>query len=202
MSRIGIMGGTFNPIHQGHIMLAQKSHEQFQLDKILVIPNKLPTYKDTDELLDSDYRSKMVQLAIRDFPYMEFSDMELRRTGATYTVDTLETLKKSCPEDEFFFILGGDSLVHLHEWRSYQKILTLSAILCAKREDADLPDLYAARESLLVQVPEARIYFLETPMVNISSTEIREHLYSDCSIAQWLPNTVYDFIIQNHLYIS
>lgn len=202
MGKIGIMGGTFNPIHNGHLMLAQAAFQQFQLDKILVIPNRLPAYKDTDELLDSNHRSQMVRLAISQYPYMEFSDMELRRSGATYTVDTLNELHEKYPEQEFYFILGGDSLIHFTEWRRYDEILKLAVILCAKREDADLPELCKARNKLTEQVTEARIEWLDTPMMDISSTEIRESVHNDDAIAKWLPDSVFHYIQEHQLYIS
>lgn len=200
MSRIGIMGGTFNPIHQGHLMLAQKAYEQFGLDKILVIPNKLPAYKDRDELLDSRQRSRMVQLAIADYPYMEFSDMELTRSGPTYTIDTLQTLKQEYPEDNFYFILGGDSLTDLHKWRAYQEILTLAIILCARRNDADVPELERIKQRLEAEVTEAQIYIMDTPMMNISSTEIREQLQSGKKSPQGIPEAVLSFIQEHELY--
>lgn len=200
MGRIGILGGTFNPIHRGHLMLAQAAYEQFELDRILVIPNKLPTYKDRDELLDSKQRSEMVRVAISPFPYMEFSDIELKRKGATYTIDTLRILKEQYPKNQFAFIMGGDSLLYFHKWREYQEILKLTEILCAKRDEADLPELEDARRKLMDDMPSARIFFMDTPMIPISSTEIREHLYSDPEMVQWLPEGVWDFIQEHHLY--
>lgn len=200
MSKIGIMGGTFNPIHKGHLTLAQSSYEQFHLDRILVIPNKLPTYKDTDELLDSRHRSRMVKLAIAPFPYMDFSDMELKRAGATYTADTLLELRRRYPDDTFYFILGGDSLLHLQEWRRYKDILTLAVILCAGRGDADTACLEQVKAELLRQVPEARIYFLDTPDMDISSTALRDSLYTDAAMRQWIPEDVYQYIINHRLY--
>lgn len=200
MSRIGIMGGTFNPIHQGHLMLAQKAYEQFNLDKVLVIPNKLPAYKEQDELLDSRQRSRMVQLAIDDFPYMEFSDLELTRSGATYTIDTLQELKQKYPNDKLYFILGGDSLMDLHKWRAYQDILTLAVILCARRNDADIPELEQAKKRLLHTVPTAEIYIMDTPMMDISSTEIRDHLQAGDQEPRWVPEAVLTFIQEHHLY--
>ena len=200
MSRIGIMGGTFNPIHQGHLMLAQKAYEQFELDKVLVIPNKLPAYKDQDELLDSKQRSRMVQLAIADYPYMEFSDLELTRSGPTYTIDTLQSLKQEYPEDDFYFILGGDSLTDLHKWRAYKEILTLTVILCARRNDADVPELEQIKLRLEAEVAEAQIYIMDTPMMNISSTEIREQLQSGEKAPQGIPEAVLMFIQEYDLY--
>lgn len=200
MSRIGIMGGTFNPIHQGHLMLAQKAYEQFELDKVLVIPNKLPAYKDQDELLDSKQRSRMVQLAIADYPYMEFSDLELTRSGPTYTIDTLQSLKQEYPEDDFYFILGGDSLADLHKWRAYKEILTLTVILCARRNDADVPELEQIKLWLEAEVAEAQIYIMDTPMMNISSTEIREQLQSGEKAPQGIPEAVLTFIQEYDLY--
>lgn len=202
MSKIGIMGGTFNPIHLGHIMLAKAGYQQFQLDKVLVIPNKLPAYKDTDELLDSKHRSRMVQIAIQDYPYMEFSDMELRRTGATYTIDTLRELSGLYPNDQFYFILGGDSLVHLREWREYQEILKLAVILCAKRNGADMVTLDTMRMELLQEVKDSRILFLDTPMMDISSTDIRDNIQEKDVISQWLPDGVYQYIEKHQLYMG
>lgn len=200
MSRIGIMGGTFNPIHQGHIILAQESYRQFRLDKVLVIPNKLPAYKDTDELLDSKQRSEMVQLAIKPYPYMEFRGIELERNGPTYTIDTLRELKQTSPQDTFFFILGGDSLVSLHKWRSYEAILRLTVILCAIREDAGRKELEAARDRLIARVPEAEIQFLDTDLLDISSTRIREEFYTNPDLVAWIPSEVRAFIQEHHLY--
>lgn len=200
MSRIGIMGGTFNPIHQGHLMLAQKAYEQFGLDKVLVIPNKLPAYKDRDELLDSKQRSRMVQLAIADYPYMEFSDLELTRSGPTYTIDTLQSLKQEYPEDDFYFILGGDSLTDFHKWRAYKEILTLAVILCARRNDADVPELEQIKLRLEAEVAEAQIYIMDTPMMNISSTEIREQLQSGEKAPQGIPEAVLAYIYEYDLY--
>lgn len=202
MSRIGIMGGTFNPIHQGHIILAQQSYQQFGLDKVLVIPNKLPAYKDTDELLDSKQRSDMVRLAIEPYPYMEFLGLELERKGPTYTIDTLRELKQASPQDTFFFIMGGDSLVSLHKWRSYEAILQLAVILCAKREDAGRKELEDARDRLILRVPEAEIHFLDTELMDISSTKIREEFYTNPELAAWLPVKVREFIQKHHLYMA
>lgn len=202
MGRLGIMGGTFNPIHQGHIILAQESYRQFQLDRVLVIPNKLPAYKDTDELLNAKQRSEMVQLAIQPFPYMKFLDIELRRTGATYTIDTLQELRQMYPDEKLFFILGGDSLLTFHEWCSYEEILKIAVILCAVRKDAGAEALQAVREQLYARVPEAEIYFLNTELLDISSTKIREEFYTNPSLADWLPKGVDSFIREHHLYQS
>ena len=200
MSNIGILGGTFNPIHQGHLMLAKKSFEQFTLDRILVMPNHMPAYKDTDELLDANHRSEMVRLAIQDIPYLEFSDMELHRAGATYTIDTLLDLHHTHPNDKFYFIVGADSLVELDKWYRYRDILKLAALICAKRTGTADSQLREAKSAWIVQVPEAEIYFLEMPKMDISSTDIREGLSRDDSLHIWLPDAVYAYICRHHLY--
>lgn len=202
MSKIGILGGTFNPIHLGHIMLAKVAYQQFQLDKVLVIPNNLPAYKDTDDLLNSSHRSRMVQIAIKKYPYMEFSDMELERKGATYTIDTLRELSRQYPDNQFYFIMGGDSLVHLREWREYPEILKLAVILCAGRDEADITTLDAIKNDLLQEIPGADIRFLDIPLMDISSTDIREHIQEKDIISQWLPYEVYQYIKEHELYMG
>lgn len=200
MERIGIMGGTFNPIHKGHIRLAQAAYNQYGLTKVLVIPNKLPAYKDCDELLSTSQRSDMVRLAIQPYDYMEFNDMELKRSGATYTIDTMQILHQNYPDTEFYFILGGDSLVHFQEWRKYQDILRLTTILCARRDDSGFSELEQARAELIQQVPEAKILYLDTPLFDISSTRIRDELKDDPTLSRWLPEAVYHYIREHHLY--
>lgn len=202
MKKIGIMGGTFNPIHNGHLMLAERSYQQYALDQVLVIPNKLPAYKDTDELLDARQRSEMVKLAIQPYSYMQYSDMELRRQGITHTVDTLMELNRQYPDDQFYFILGADSLVHFEEWYQYREILKLAVILCAGRDGLECEKLDPIRENLLSQVPEARIAYLDTPMMDISSTDIRERIAQKEQVMNWIPKPVYQYIMENHLYTA
>ena len=202
MKKIGIMGGTFNPIHNGHLMLAERSYRQYVLDQVLVIPNKLPAYKDTDELLDARQRSEMVKLAIQPYSYMQYSDMELRRQGITHTVDTLMELNRQYPDDQFYFILGADSLVHFEEWYQYREILKLAVILCAGRDGLECEKLDPIREKLLSQVPEARIAYLDTPMMEISSTDIRERIAQKEWVMNRIPKPVYQYIMENHLYMA
>jgi nicotinate-nucleotide adenylyltransferase len=200
MQRIGIMGGTFNPIHNGHLMLAREAYQQFHLDRILVMPNKFPGYKNAAELLSSDYRKAMVCLAIQDYPYMEYSDIELKREGNTYTIDTLNELHAKHPDTEYYFILGGDSLLHLHEWYQYQNILKEAVILCARRDTADYDTLEQVRQTLLQENPDAHIELLHTRMLDISSSELRMMIQEHKDITGLVPHAVKDYIEANHFY--
>lgn len=200
VEKIGIMGGTFNPIHNGHLMLAQSAYRQFHLDRILVIPNRLPVYKEAKELLTPDMRSEMIRLAIKDYPYMSFSDIELKRSGPTYSIDTIRELHRLYPDAQLHFIIGGDSLVHFREWREYPSLLRECAFLCAPRPGADPQVLYAAREELLLEVPEGQISFLDVPMMDISSTEIRNAIREHRSTMEWIPAEVRNYIDKYQLY--
>lgn len=202
MQRVGIMGGTFNPIHNGHIMLAREAYEQFHLNSVLVMPNKLPVYKDTKLLLSSEHRKNMVQLAIQDYPYMVYSDIELEREGNTYTIDTLNELHKNHPEVEYYFIMGGDSLVHFHEWNQYEKILKEAVLLCARRGDADYETLEQIRDALLEKHPDARIEFLHTDLIDISSSELRDMIQEKKDISKWIPESVMNYMKKEQLYTN
>lgn len=200
VEKIGIMGGTFNPIHNGHLMLAQCAYRQFHLDRILVIPNRLPVYKESKELLAPDLRSEMIRLAIKDYPYMRFSDIELKRSSPTYSIDTIRELHRLYPNARLYFIIGGDSLTHFREWREYSNLLRECAFLCAPRPGADFQTLYAAREKLLQEVPEGQILFLNVAMMDISSTEIRNAIREHQSTAEWIPAEVRTYIDEHQLY--
>ncbi|MBQ9563768.1 MAG: nicotinate (nicotinamide) nucleotide adenylyltransferase [Lachnospiraceae bacterium] len=115
--RIGIMGGTFNPIHLGHLILAENAYRQLDLDVVWFMPSGKPPHKPNTEILPNEDRVHMVELAIEGTPYFELSLLEIDRQGITYTVDTLEYLTKTRPEDQFFFLAGADSLYQFETWR-------------------------------------------------------------------------------------
>ena len=135
--KIGIMGGTFNPIHNGHLVLGEMAYEQFGLDKVLLMPNKKPYYKTTLDSISEEDRSEMVRIAASENDHFEFSDIELKRNEITYTVDTLEELTQQFPGNEYYFILGKDSLDYLEKWKDADRIMELTKIIAACRNDLD-----------------------------------------------------------------
>ena len=201
MQRVGIMGGSFNPIHIGHLMLAKEAYHQFNLDYVLVMPNRHPVYKDASQLLSDDKRAQMIKLAIQNDSYLVYSDLELKRSGNTYTVDTLYELHEKHPDTEYYFILGGDSLAYLDQWYQYEKILEQAVILCARRGKNDYNQLVEIREHLVENNPKARIEFLKTDFVPISSSELRIRLSRHEDVSDWIPGNVLSYIIENKLYM-
>ncbi len=115
-SKIGIMGGTFNPIHFAHLILAESAYEELNLDKILFMPSKKPPHKLNESIESDEHRIQMIQLAIKSNPHFDLSCVELEREGITYTADTLEELNRNYPQDEFYFIIGADSLFQIEDW--------------------------------------------------------------------------------------
>ena len=138
MARIGILGGTFNPVHKGHLVMAQKAYEQLALSEVWFMPSKRPPHKDQSQLVSDTDRKAMIQLSIAETEYFKLSEMELLRSGTTYTIDTLRQLKKEYPKDEFYFILGADSLYQLESWKEAEAIFKMAHILCAPRYPSTL----------------------------------------------------------------
>ena len=131
--KIGIMGGTFNPIHFGHLLLAETAFHQFKLDEILIMPTKNPYYKKISNSVTEEDRVTMVELAIEDNQHFRLSKEELNREGTTYTVETLSHLTRKHPEYEYYFIMGADSLYHIESWKEPEKILNMAVIVVAGR---------------------------------------------------------------------
>ena len=183
MKKIGILGGTFNPIHHGHLILGQAAKEEFGLDEILVMPTKNPAYKKISGGVSEKNRVDMIKLAIRDFPYFKFSDIELKREGTTYTVDTLRELTKQDTDCRYYFIMGADSLYQIETWKDPGQIFTMADILVATRNDS-------------------RSYHLSSPSIEISSNDIRKRCSNGLSIHFFLPEDVIDYIERNDLYGS
>ena len=134
--QVGIMGGTFDPIHNGHLTLAQKAYEQFSLDKILFMPSGNSYMK--KNVLDAQRRAHMVEIAIKDNPAFELSLIEVQRSGNTYTSDTLEILKTNNPDTHYFFIIGADSLFQIESWKYPKRIFDLATLICAVRDDYNM----------------------------------------------------------------
>lgn len=197
--RIGIMGGTFNPIHIGHLMVAERAYEQFELDKVLIMPTNNPPHK-PDASIASDFnRCAMVELAIDDNPHFEISLIEINRQGITYTSDTLKELTEKHPHTEWYFILGGDSLASIEKWREPEVIFRLATVLVAVRDEYNADKMMKQKEHLEKKF-SAKIELLNAPNVQISSTEIRERLKSNLSCKYMLPTLVEGYIENHKLY--
>lgn len=198
--RVGILGGTFDPIHYAHLILAEQAMEQFELDSVLIMPSAVPPHKDNQEVTSAFHRSRMVQLAIEDNSHLKYSSFELERQGPTYTSDTLMLLAKEHPECEYFFILGADSLFYLDKWHKPEQILSNAVILAAVRGDAEKKDLEKQIKILKKRYPVCQIEILDTPHIEISSTMIRENVSQGKTIKYYVPKDVEKYIYQQKLY--
>lgn len=197
--KTGIMGGTFNPIHIGHLLLAESARDSFGLDEILFIPSGRSYMKREAEVLDRRIRFEMTKLAIEDNPAFSISDIEIKRSGNTYTCDTLSLLKEQQPETEFYFIVGADNLFSIEAWRKPEYIFRTCTVLAAVRDDKD-NDKLAEQISCLEEKFGAHIFQITFKEIDISSTDIRMRLAGGQSIRYMVPDKVISYIKKNHLY--
>ncbi len=193
MKKIGIMGGSFNPIHIGHLILAEHAFEQAGLDKILFMPLKNPPHKDKTTMISDQHRLEMVSLAIEDNPNFELSSLEMERKGTTYTVDTLNILRKENPHIEYYFILGADSFLMMENWKNPKELFELATILVANREDVNKSKL-SKHYNYLKKKYGARAIFINMPKMEISSASIRERIKKNKSIKYMLTDKVGEYI--------
>ncbi|MDD6327902.1 MAG: nicotinate (nicotinamide) nucleotide adenylyltransferase [Eubacteriales bacterium] len=198
--KVGILGGTFNPIHNGHLMMA-KTAKFFvpQLDKIVFMPNNIPAYKNQSLIVSNEHRLAMLQCALKDMSYTTISDMELRRGGMTYTVDTLNEIHSINPALKIYFIIGADSLFSFSKWYHYKQILTKCTLLVAAR-NSETKKLYEACSSLTNNYSYGEIILLNNDEYNVSSSEIRTMLENGIIPENKLPNNVIHYIVNNKLY--
>lgn len=205
MSRIGIMGGTFNPIHKGHIQIAQSAYEQYHLDTVWFMPNHIPAYKATDQIVSEMDRLAMVELAIREVPYFCSSDYELRREGNTYTCDTLKGLKAEYPDDDFYFIMGADSLMYFDQWVNPEQIISMARILVAARDHSSYEQLEEKIQQLEQLYPGAVFHIIECAEIACSSSRLREELHQNDDtpssyIEKYMSRAVLQYIKDKGLY--
>lgn len=197
--KIGLMGGTFNPVHYGHLLIAENAFEQFSLNKVIFMPTGHSPHKDETQILDAKQRSAMIRLAIADNPHFSCSDYEVQKDDVSYTYLTLQAFHKRFPEDELYFIMGADSLAYLDRWQNPKEISELCIILVAVRDGLDIQDLTNI-QAFLHKKYGTRISFINTPNFSVSSRMIRERVAASHSIRYLVPDAVEQYIQQGDLY--
>ncbi len=196
---IGILGGSFNPIHCGHMALADGFIRRLQLDRLYLIPAAVPPHKSGQHLAAAEHRLQMCRLAAADNPVLQVSDMEIRRQGASYTVDTLEELRRLHPDARLYLMVGADMFLTLPGWHRFSDIARLAVLCAAPREDVGMERLQQQAE-LLKQQYGAVCLLADIPLTPVSSTEIRNRVKAGQSIAGLVPPAVATYIAQKGLY--
>lgn len=207
MSRIGILGGTFNPIHNGHLYIAAEAYRQLSLDEVWIMPDGIPPHKDADYEVTRFERLEMCQAAVNGIPYMHVVDMELRSDGKSYSYITLPELKQKHPDDELYFIIGEDSLDMFTKWVHPELIAKAVTLVAAVRHDSDVTsDIDSVCEDLR-QRYDAKVEILTTEYMDVSSTIIRQLVsdgitkHHEC-LSYMLPEAVLSYIATHHIYSS
>jgi nicotinate-nucleotide adenylyltransferase len=211
--KIGILGGTFNPIHNAHLRIAEEVRDRCDLAKVVFVPAATPPHKPLAGELPFAVRCEMVQRAIADAPRFELSDIEGRRGGTSYSIDTLRALRSSHPDDEFFFIIGSDSFLEFGTWHEYAAIFPLCNIVVVERPgkavaalDRVLPAAVAGQfqyfgaEKRLAHRSGYSVYYLEGVPLPISSSAIREMARLGRSLRYLVPDAVAHYIKEQGLY--
>ena len=196
--RLGLLGGTFDPVHRGHLALARAARDELGLDEVLFLPAGQPWRKAGQMIASNEHRLAMLRRALEGEAAFHVSRLELERPGPSYTTDTLEALRDDHPEDELFFLLGEDALMDLPNWERPRRILELARLAVARRADSSLETLEEA-ERRLPGLGE-RVVWLRMPAVAVSATEIRERVREGQPIGGLVPATVEEYIRKQGLY--
>lgn len=199
--RIGIFGGTFDPVHHAHLLLAEQCREQSNLDEVWFIPAGSPPHKENTGISSGKQRREMLDFAIAGHPAFVIKDLELHREGPSYTVETLRQLKETHPDDDFFLIVGADSVRDLHTWREPAAILELATLIGVNRPNISLPDLTELAQKFGEDVI-AQILWVTMPGMDISSTDLRKRVHEKKSVRYMTPRSVEVYIHNNRLYLE
>ena len=194
IKKLGILGGTFDPVHIGHLVLAEQLRESLQLERVIFIPSASPPHKTEHELSSAAHRFEMTKLALKGNPHFSVSDIELKREGLSYTVETLRRLKELYKGAEIHFLTGSDVLDEITTWKEPDEIYRLAKIVIGIRPGFDKfdPEDYFAKKSIITRITG----------VDISSTRIREKVAKDESIKYLVPSQIEEYIKRKHLYTT
>ena len=198
--KIGIMGGTFDPIHTGHLIIGEYARTTLDLDKVIFVPVGLPPHKDNNKVSTSERRLAMTKIAIESNSYFYLSSIEVDRKQITYTIDTIKELKNIYKEDELYFVIGGDSLFEIEKWKDFDQLIGLCKFVVLERpgRTKDEMDEKILQLNDLYKIKLEKIY---SPLIDISSTEIRERVRKNLSITYLVPESVESYIVNHKLYL-
>lgn len=199
MSKIGIFGGTFNPIHKGHILLARYCKDELELDRVILIPACSPPHKETSDLASADDRLNMCRIACENLEGFEVSDIEIKRGGHSYTYQTLASLKEVYPNDELCFIMGADMFLSLDKWKYPEIIFQKASIIAVPRDNSNVDELRDYYKTIISKMG-AKTYILSNSVMQVSSTYIRENIENYNTVKNMIDRRVYDYISKNNLY--
>ena len=191
--RMGVLGGTFDPIHVGHLIAAEGVRVELQLDRVIFLPAAAPPHKDSADISDAGHRLQMVRLAVEDNPAFEVSEVELRRGGTSYTIETIRQLKaENGPDVDLFFLMGGDSVLEITTWRDYGSLLEECTVVAFPRPGQDL--------SRVDPEIRGRIQEVRTREIDVASRDIRERVRQGKSIKYMVPSAVEEYVLTHGLY--
>lgn len=188
MERIGVLGGTFNPVHVGHLAIAQMALERMHLTKVLFMPAYIPPHKNPHAVAGAKHRYNMVKLAIADNPDFEISDFEISKKGKSYTIDTMTHLRQLYRDAKLYFIIGGDTLSQLPTWRYIDDILKIAEFIVVNRPGSVKKGREVHHHSVIM------------PGIDISSSYVRMRLFQKRTIRYFVPDNVLEYIKENRLY--
>lgn len=215
--KLGILGGTFNPVHYGHLAAAEEVRDRLKLDRVLFIPSALPPHKQEEDMPSSVQRLEMVRLAVTGNPHFKVSDIEVKRGGKSYTIDTIEALLPLHPGAELFFITGLDSFLDIETWKEWERLLSLCSFVVLSRPGYSFVDLAKIgfltqaeqelasldrreTEQAVVKSGGIRVFLERISLYDISSTDIRTRIHQARTVKYHLPESVEHYIIENKLY--
>jgi nicotinate-nucleotide adenylyltransferase len=209
---VGLFGGTFNPIHQGHLRGAEEIRETFQLEEVIFIPSSIPPHKGTEEVIEAKHRLEMVRLAISNNPHFSTSDIELSRPGKSYSIDTLQYFLESLQKAPYF-ILGGDAFMEIETWKEFQNLFSICHMIVMTRPGSQkntlssqlpralIPNFhYDPHEKAWIHTSGHHLHFTEISFLDISSTKIRELIKKRKSVRYLIPTEVEVYIEKHRLY--
>lgn len=185
--RVGILGGTFNPIHNGHLIVANQAYDQLKLDKVLFLPDYIPPHIDKKEAIEANQRVEMIKKSIQGYEQFDIELLEIERKGKSYTFETMRTLIKNNPEIDYYFIIGGDMVDYLPKWYKIGDLMTMVNFVGVNR-------LGSSGQSSL------DVIWIDCPLIEISSSLIRDYIHENKSIEFLVSKKVNKFIKEHHLY--